>query len=199
MKMTERDVAILRFINEFWFCEITQIEKMFNLRHPRSYQIMNRLVREKLVIHKKIFHGRKGIFYLSKLGASYTDLPPMTNLPVAIYDHQLAIIELYFKLMQQFPNAEWISERRLLQDKFSMGIGKTGHIADGLLVFPDDRQVAIEVELTMKGKLRLEKIFKAYASQFEIREIWYFCSPEVLPKMRKATEKKAYIKAHPIN
>ena len=195
MKMTQRDVEILKFINEFWFCEITQIEKKFNLKQPRSYQIMNRLVRADLVIHKKIFHGRKGIFYLSKLGASYTDLPQMTNLPVAIYDHQLAIIELHFKLMHLFPNAEWVSERRLIQDKFAMGrMGRKGHISDGLLLFPDDKKVAIEVELSMKGKSRLQKILGCYSGQFDINEIWYFCSPEVLPKMKKATEKKSYIK-----
>lgn len=196
MKMTKRDIEILEFINEFWFCEITQIEKKFDLKKPRSYQIMQRLVREKLVIHEKVFHGRNGIYYLSKQGASYFDLPAMSNVPIAIYDHQLAIIDVHFKLMHLYPDAQWISERRLKRERFAKGIGMLGHISDGLLVFPDDRQIAIEVELTMKGKLRLEKIFKAYASQLEIKEIWYFCSPEVLPKMRKAAEKRSYIKVH---
>jgi hypothetical protein len=58
----------------------------------------------------------------------------------------------------------------------------------------DDKHIAIEVELTMKGKFRLEKIFRAYGGQLEIKEIWYFCSPEVMPKMQKAAEKRSYIK-----
>jgi hypothetical protein len=94
------------------------------------------------------------------------------------------------------PEAQWVSERRLKRDRFAKGIGRTGHIADGLLVFPDDRHIAIEVELTMKGKLRLEKIFRAYGGQFEIKEVWYFCSPDILPKIRKAAEKRSYIKIH---
>lgn len=67
-------------------------------------------------------------------------------------------------------------------------------ISDGLLLFPDDKKIAIEVELSMKGKSRLDNIFRCYSGQFDINEIWYFCSPEVLPKMKKATEKKSYIK-----
>lgn len=55
MKMTKRDIAIMEFIHEFWFCEITQIEQKFRLKKPRSYQIMQRLVREKLVIHERVF------------------------------------------------------------------------------------------------------------------------------------------------
>ncbi|OGT38344.1 MAG: hypothetical protein A3F11_05830 [Gammaproteobacteria bacterium RIFCSPHIGHO2_12_FULL_37_14] len=199
MKLTERDIEILSFINDFGFCEIIQIEKKFGLHRPRSYQVMQRLSKEKLVIHERVFHGRNGIFYLSKMGASHFDLPAITNVPVAIYDHQLAIIDTYFRLIRLYPEAQWISERRLKRDRFAKGIGGLGHIADGLLVFPDDRQIAIEVELTMKGKLRLEKIFKAYASQFDIKEIWYFCSPEVLPKIRKATEKRSYIKIHALS
>lgn len=196
MKLTERDVEIMRFINEFGFCEITQIEKMFDLRKPRSYQIMQRLVSEKLVMHERVFHGRHGIFYLSKLGAGHFDLPVMTNIPIATYDHQLAIIDMYFKLIHLYPEAQWVSERRLKQDRFAKGIGSIGHVADGLLVFPDEKQIAIEVELTMKGKLRLEKIFRAYVSQFEIKEVWYFCAPEIVLKMQKAAEKRSYIKIH---
>ena len=196
MKMTQRDIEILEFINEFWFCEITQIEKKFDLKKPRSYQIMQRLIKEKLVIHEMVFHGRNGIYYLSKHGANHFDLPAMTNVPIAIYDHQLTIIDVYFKLMHLYPEAQWISERRLKRDRFAKGIGRLGHISDGLMVFPDDKQIAIEVELTMKGKLRLEHIFMAYAGELKISEVWYFCSPNVLPKMRKVAEKRSYIKVH---
>jgi hypothetical protein len=200
MKLTQRDMEIMWFINEFGFCEITQIEKMFELKKPRSYQIMQRLVNEKLVIHKKIFHGRNGIYYLSKQGATHTDLPAITNIPVAVYDHQLAIIELFFKLRQEYPETEWISERKMKHDKFSKSIGKIGHIADGMLLFHDNNiQIAIEVELTMKGKSRLERIFKAYVGQFDIKEVWYFCSQEVLPRMQKIAKEKSYIKIYSLD
>lgn len=194
MRMTERDMQILGFINDFGFCEITQIEKQFNLKKPRCYQVMQRLVKEKLVTHERVFHGRNGIYYLSKLGARHFDLPALSSIPVAQYDHQLAIIEIYFKLMSLYPEAEWISERRIKREKFKKGIGKTGHVADGLLLLPNDVCVAIEVELTMKSKRRLREIFNAYVGQFDIKEVWYFCSPDIVDKMQVAAEKRSYIK-----
>lgn len=194
MKTTERDIEILKFINQFGFCEITQIEKKFSIKKRRCYQVMQRLVQEKFVIHKRIFHGANGIFYLNKQGIKFSDFLPGNGMTVASYHHQLAIIDLYFKLTEKHPEAQWISERRLKYEKLTKGIGSTGHIADGLLIFPDDTQIAIELELTMKSKRRLEKIFRTYGGQFAIKEVWYFCSPDVLPKMKKLAERKSYIK-----
>lgn len=194
MKLTQRDIEILKFINEFGFCEIKHIEKKFDLKKPRSYQVMNRLTNENLVFHKRIFHGRNGIFYLSRKGAVYTDLPAIVNIPIAIYEHQLAIIEIHFKLLEQYPEAEWFSERRLNREKSANGIGQRGHISDGLLILPDNKKFAIEVELTMKGKLRLQGILRAYGGSLKVEEAWYFCSPSVLPKMREIAGQKSFIK-----
>src|SRR5579864_732677 len=116
MQMTHRDVEILRFINDFGFCEMPQIQKRFELSKPRGYKVMQRLVQAGLVIHCKVFHDRHGIFYLNHKGASFTELPPLATIPVGIYDHQLTIIEAYFKLMEQYPGTQWISERRLKRE-----------------------------------------------------------------------------------
>ena len=186
MLLTKRDLAILNFINEFGFCEIIQIEKKFHFKRPRAYKIIQRLVKEGLVIHKRIFHGTYGVFYLPRKGAKYTDLPIVKKIPKDNYTHQLAIIEVYFDLTQQYPHATWLSERRLKQQKFIKGWGKQrGHLADGMLLMPDNKKIAIEVELTMKSKERLKNIFKGYAGQFEINEVWYYCSPKVFPKITK--------------
>ncbi|EKD71611.1 MAG: hypothetical protein ACD_46C00144G0001 [uncultured bacterium] len=196
MQITERDVEILKFINEFGFCEIKQIEKQFCIKKSRGYQIMKRLVIANLVTHQMIFHGAHGIFYLTKEGAQYTDLPQIKNIPKDNYEHQLAIIEIYFKLKEQYPEAEWIGERRIKREKYMKGLGKAGHIADAMLVFPDSTEIAIEVELTMKSKKRLTDIFKNYVSCFDIKEVWYFCAPEIIGRVSKLAEKMPFIKIH---
>ena len=55
-----------------------------------------------------------------------------------------------------------------------------------MMIFPDGKQVAIEVELTMKSKSRLNKIIQGYAVQFSISEVWYYCAPEIINKVEKA-------------
>jgi predicted DNA-binding transcriptional regulator AlpA len=48
MQLTERDVEIMRFINEFGFCELPQLAKKCGLEKTWMYEIMGRLVKVSL-------------------------------------------------------------------------------------------------------------------------------------------------------
>ena len=195
--MTEhRDTKIIKFINEFGFCEMPQIEKQFGLNKPRAYKIMQRLVKHGYVIHERIFYHRHGIYRVTREGAQLTGLPRLVKVPVGIYEHQLAVIEIYIQLMQQYPGATWMSERiiRKLGYMPKMGSRKEKHFADALFYLPDGKLVAIEVELTMKSKRRLKDILTAYMCQLEIKEVWYFCSPEIIERVKILANKFSMIK-----
>jgi DNA-binding PadR family transcriptional regulator len=196
MRVTERDIEMVRFINEFGFCDMSQIEKRFSISRPYGYEIMQRLVKQKFVKHERVFHGKPGIYTVTHKGAQYTDLPPLDKLYVGQYDHQLSIVNVYLQLRQQYPDAEWISERQLKHDKFRDGVGKKGHVSDGILQWVCGKRVAIEVELTRKGKNRLEKILKSYIAQFAFQEVWYYCAPHVIPALMILTEKMPFIKVY---
>src|SRR5690606_12641074 len=103
---------------QFGFCEMPQIEKMFGLKKPRSYKVIQRLVRDGLVIHERIFHNRHGIYRLSKEGAQFTELPAMDKVFIANYHHHLMVIEVYMQLIKKYPEAIWFSERELIREKF---------------------------------------------------------------------------------
>lgn len=193
-QLTSRDIEILNFINDFGFCEILHIEKRFNVRGSRSYQLMQRLIEMGLLKHERIFYKRHGIFRLSSKGADYTSLPPVDKIPVGIYDHQLSIVDVYLKLRKIYPEFEWISERQLQHEKFFDGVGKSGHLSDGILVLPGNKQIAIEVELRLKGKNRIERILKGYSSQFHFAEVWYFCLPNLLAPLTASAANLPFIK-----
>ena len=194
MKLTDRDIEILRFINDCGYCVTPHLASYLSVRRARVYQIMKRLVHRKLVIKEYILQGHPVTYYLSSEGASFTELPPIDYISLGTYRHQIAMINVALKLMRIHADATWVSERHLIYDKCHEGIGKRGHVADGMLVFPDNRHVAIEVELSVKGKQRIEGIIKSYASQFEIKEIWYFCSPYAYTLLSEIAAKKSYIK-----
>lgn len=175
VKLTERDLEILHFINQFGFCEMPHLDKRFAMRKPRNYQVINRLVKAGLMKHERVFYGRHGIYRLSPKGAKLTTLPPLARIPLANYTHDITLIEVYLQLCQHHPEAQWISERQLMQDKHADGVGKRGHLPDGILMFPDGKQIAIEVELTLKGRQRLESILKGYSAAFAFKEVWYYC------------------------
>ena len=199
MQLTDRDKEILCFINECGFCVMPQIQKEFNLKFHRSYQVMKRLIAAGYVLHQQIFKQQHGIYHLTKKGAAQTSLPLFLQISLGGYQHQLLITDIRQKLCVRYPNAKWISERYLKQQKFYYGIGKVGHIADGIMLFPDNKKkFVIEVEVSMKGKRRIEKILSAYGAQFDIAEVWYFCADPLINPMTALVKKKPYIKIHSI-
>jgi len=99
--------------------------------------------------------------------------------------------------MNQFPNATWLSERFIRREKSTYSVGhKINHLCDGILIFPDDRQVAIEVELTMKTKERIKEIIMGYVLHSRIKEVWYYCSPETINRVRRAADKWGHVKVY---
>lgn len=196
MQITKRDVEILKFINECGYCITPHLERKFGIKNWRVYQLMKRLVKAGFVRQVRIFHGKPNIYYLTREGAKFTDLPAMERVNTSVYEHHIKLIDVALRLRELYPLAGWRSERHLIHDKFFAGLGVKGHIADGLLVRGEDNQIAIEVELTVKNKQRLERIFRSYLKQWLITEVWYFCSPEVISVLKGMTEKNPIIKVH---
>lgn len=196
MRLTNRDKEILCFINDTGICVMPQLQREFNLKFPRNYQVIKRLIDGGFVLHEQIFKNQHGVYYLTEKGAENTPLPALTNISLGGYKHQLLITDIRQKLLNGYPNTKWISERYLKQQKYCYGIGKTGHIADGILIFPDDKKVAIEIELSLKSKFRLENIFSAYGSQLDIDEAWYFCIDQLIRPLTLLSKNKSYIKIH---
>lgn len=58
MQLTERDLTILHFINDFGFCEMPQIEARFGLTKPRNYQIMEILITAGTAV-TSLCHGKR--------------------------------------------------------------------------------------------------------------------------------------------
>ena len=196
IQLTQRDIDILTFINDFGFCELEHIQCRFRISKGIGYRLLNRLIKSKLVSHQRIFHLKSGVYYLTQKGAKHTPLPPLRLFPIARYQHQKALLNTYFKLISSYPNASWISERTLKHDKFKDGVGKFGHVADGVLVLEDDRKVAIEVELTCKGNDRIKEILQDHAAQFHFHEVWYFALPDVAKKLKKLAADMSFVKIY---
>ena len=195
MLLTDRDMEIIGFINEFGFCEMPQIERRFGLNKPRSYKVVKRLINAGLVVHEYILRYRHGIYRLTREGAECTDLPMLKYISLGSYLHQLTVVDVHLKLLQRFPEATWMSERRLKREQFlENGFHRYGHVADGMLVFPDEKKIAIEVELTMKGKDRLNKIARSYALDHSISGVWYYCALDIMHKVKKVTDWMSHVK-----
>ena len=196
IQLTKRDMEIIRFINEFGFCEMPQIERQFGIKKPLSYRLVRRLIRAGLIIHQRIFHSTYGIYYVTAQGAKCTDLPPLGTISLGRYEHQQAVTNVFIQLQRKYPDTNWISERRLKHEKYFQGVGKKGHLSDGMLVFSDGKQIAIEIELSLKGKERINRILKSYGTTFSINEVWYFCPKGMIAALSALAAKLSFVKIY---
>ena len=70
------------------------------------------------------------------------------------------------------PDGLWQSERQLRAERKPTEMQP--HLPDGILRLSNGHVVAIEIELSVKGYSRLEKILQALAAQYQT--VWYFCT-----------------------
>ena len=174
MVLTERDVEILKLIGVFGFMQINHIENYFNLKRPRSYQVVKRLVDSKYIENKRILHGQEGIYKLRKKGIELIgDVTRLRKVALGSFEHDLRVIDVFIRLKEQYPYYSFLTEKQIRSDR---GVGAKGHIPDLIFIDPDGKQYAIEIELNPKGKRMIETIIKYYKGAVEYKEIWYFCS-----------------------
>ena len=58
--LTERYREILKFINDFGFCEMPHLDARFAWKQARNYQIMRRLIGAGLVKHERVLFWQAG-------------------------------------------------------------------------------------------------------------------------------------------
>lgn len=196
--LSEKEIEILRFVNEFGFCEIQQIMKRFAMKKSPAYLKMQMLIRLGLVIQARVIQGRRGSYCVTHKGISLLqlDLPLVKKISLGIYDHHLLVIDVHLKFRELHPDTVWVTERRLIRNQYENGFRKNEHLPDGVLIFPDSNQYAIEIERSLKTKARLEEILLGYGLQRTFKEVWYFCSQEVFSLLNKVTNNMPYVKTY---
>lgn len=195
------EMEILRFIHEFGFCEIQQIIKRFNIRKSWSYKQMQWLISRGLVINARVIRNQPRAYFLTSeaIKCLNLDLPPIKNIPLYVYEHQLAVMDVYIKLLITHCDAVWVTERRLLREREMFDLGRDAHMPDGVLIFPDGRKCAIEVEKSQKTKDRLKDIMEGYGLQCVFQEVWYFCASQVLSSVSKIAVDLPFIKIYKLS
>lgn len=199
MQLTMRDIEILRFINGFGFCEMSHVSQHFNLRNPRKYQILSRLIKAGLVKAEKTFFAHERILMVTQEGTKHTNLPALKKFSYSNYQHTVHLINVYLKLSKMYPEAMWKGEREIIQEGLKIGNKKYQHAPDAFLMFPGDTKIAIEVELSAKARARWERIAQTYSYSFDVKEVWYFCHRSILRSLQKTLEKWQLFKVLDIN
>lgn len=182
LRLTERDIAILRWVNAHRYARAEQIFKRFGLSRAIGYRRLKLLVQHGYLVHEIVFHGQPGHYRVTAKGvaASGDELSAPREVPLSSYRHDIMLVDLALELVRK-TGGTWITERQL---RHQLGLDKVGrvgkhpHVPDGVLQIEQNGRavvIAVELELSHKVGPRLQRILENYAVS-NYSQVLYCCS-----------------------
>lgn len=177
MRFVERDEHILKWINGFGFASANQIMRFMGVKKSACYSRLKKLVNAGYLQHEYVLHGSSGVYKVTQQGvlASCDHLKGYGEIRLGTFKHDLALVDLSLGLCELL-GGSFIGQRHIRHDEGLSGVGKIGHVADGYYYQNiSEKPVAIELELSIKGRARLHSIIEDYSINLSVSEVWYFC------------------------
>lgn len=198
MEITQRDIELMRWIQEQKFMSGKQIRKVFwknisensreDYKRLRELQMAGFLKKNKRHIYRNALYlvTSNGMRPL-KASERYQGWSELADVDYSTYCHDLAVTDLRI-LFHQMGYQAWISERVLSRWKMFR------NVADGM-IHHNGGYYAIEYESSQKAKDRYKEIFLNYAFDSQVNAIIYVLDvAELITRVSResATCKKLY-------
>ncbi|MBI1300070.1 MAG: hypothetical protein GC137_00290 [Alphaproteobacteria bacterium] len=196
MQFQKRDAEILKWVNGFGFATVDQIKGFMKVGNTAAYVRIKKLVEGGYLARERILHGQARIHKVTKRGviASGDHILPVQDIRLGTFKHDLALVDLALKLEEE-TGGQFIPQRQIRHDEGLSGVGQMGHIPDGYLFIDDDKPVAVELELSVKSRARLNSIVQDYGGDLRVKEVWYYTNQKsVYNALEKATQGYSFIK-----
>ncbi len=206
MRLTEHDLRLLSFLAEHRLALETHLERLLGVSAVRTRARLRTLARGGFLSYGGVLDGEPAACRITRRGLAAVGSrlpPPRPNL--ACYHHDVGAAWLWLAARDGGfgPIREVISERVLRSHDLSGdredepfgvrlgGVGPRGrerlHYPDLLLITPRGRRIAIELELTLKGRTRRENILGGYAADRRIDAVLYLVEKRSLRRALEAS------------
>lgn len=193
MHLTPRDRRMLHWINGHGFVTADQAARWMDVCDRIGRRRLRLLVEHGYLQRQRFGFNEPQCHWLTKKGweASGDELAPPKQINRVTYFHDTALVDLSQKLVAR-TKGDFIPERRLRSENRSKGRWRKGrwvdepHTPDGLLYVEDKKPVAIELELTVKERRRLESIISSYVCTLEFGGVLYFVGDD---EVKRAVER----------
>lgn len=180
------EVKVLALISEHGAIPMDLLALFLGLTEEQASQLMKQFARRRWVMMRKFLIKDKPWVWLRKSGVKHANtglgykVPDISSLP-----HRRAICVIRLRLEEQYPEGEWICERRLAYRRFI-----DGHVPDGLFRVRNSEgkmeEWAIEVELSPKERTRYIEISED--RNFRYDKLKYYCTPVVWRALNRIPE-----------
>jgi hypothetical protein len=191
-RITDRDIDVLAFIAEHRIVRADHVRAMLGVSATVAYRRLRALTGLGMLSRHPLFAGEPSCYRITGQGLAVIDSslqPPGTDVRNHAHDLGLAWVWLAAHRGAFGAMREVVSERRMRsqdateparEDLFAVRLGGVGaggkprlHYPDLLLIDNEGRRVAVELELTSKGRRRVERILAAYGADPRIEAVLY--------------------------
>jgi hypothetical protein len=177
VRLSERDGPALRLIGEQYAITVDQLARLIGRSHRTGRWLRDRWRKAGWVESRQLTADGPSFLWLTRAGSRLADSPFRTWRPnAALASHIEAVTEVRL-LLEQLRLGERSLARRLRSDTQTRV-----HLPDAVLERGRDR-IAIEVELTLKSRTRLEALLLELGHSYD--EVWYFAAASLLPTLRE--------------
>ena len=179
MRFTERDARLLHWINGHGFVTVEQAAHWMGTTYQTGAHRIRVLVDGGYLRRERILHGDPRIHRVTEQGllACEDTLVQLQSVNLGTYKHDLMLVDLAHSVVEATSGA-FVPERRL---RHQLGMnGARGHVPDGLLHLDGQKPIAVELELSIKAKDRVEAIVEDYAADRTLAAVWYFVTSQAV-------------------
>ena len=207
--VTERDRELLGFIAAHRFVFAAHAKVFLDASPSVTFARLRALEQHGLVLHDRLLHEYPRHYQATRAGHSLagSNLPPC-RVDAREFKHDVGVAWLWLATRgQAFGEArKVIAERELRssdakrargEDPLAVRLGGHGpggrdlfHYPDLLLLGPDGRRTALELELTTKSRTRLEKILTGYAIDARYDRVLYLVESDAIGRAVGAAVRK---------
>lgn len=192
-RLTGRDLELLGFVAAHRFVLAAHVESWLGTSSQFSYRRLLGLVEVGLLSHERIFHAQPGCYRVTNGGLAVIDSElPRPTIDLRTYGHDVGVVWLWLacragrfgQVERLFTEREMRSHDQSAKDfernRFGVpvdGYDRAGrqrsHYPDLLGIKSEGGRLALELELTLKGRRRLENILVGYGGQSLIGRVIY--------------------------
>lgn len=182
VKATGRDIELLRFAGEQYAVTLPQLARLMGRSVHAARWLRDRWERAGWARGAAIVVGQPVLVWPTRAGMRLAGLEFRAWRPnPGAVAHIAAVNEVRMHVAARRPQAVWVSERELVRDRVSSDV----HVSDAVAVV-DEREAAVEVELTQKSRVRAEAIMRELVARYDA--VWYFVAPATRRTVERAAE-----------
>lgn len=180
VRMSERDARLLLLIGEQYAVTVDQLARLIGRTYRTARWLRDRWQDAGWVASRQLVAGGPSYVWLTREGTRVAQSPYRTWEPnPGMAAHIEAVTEIRLLLEQQLGLGEWQSERTLAKT-YGPRSELRLHLPDAVIVRGQER-VAIEVELTLKSRARLDELVRDLGERYQ--QVWYFAAARLVPTL----------------